>query len=65
MEVGQAISPLESFFDSPQLSVSLKVQIDRTAKWAKYACMPAKRAHDQRLSQLKRLHLITCTAILV
>ena len=38
MEVGQAISPLESFFDSPQLSVSLKVQIDRTAKWAKYAC---------------------------
>ena len=31
------VSPLKSFFDSPQLSVSLKVHVDRTAKWAKYA----------------------------
>ena len=30
--------PLESFFDSPQLSVSFNVQIVRTAKYACFAC---------------------------
>ena len=47
-------SPLKSFFDLPQLSVSLNVQIDRTVKYACFAGLDLRSGNTLTINELEK-----------